>query len=290
MLLELQGLSKTFAGLTALSGVSFELAEGTTMGIIGPNGAGKTTLLRLLMGFLRPSGGWARIDGRDCFRQSYEVHQRTAYLPGEPRLFRYMRGRSVLRFFADLRGDDWSRSEDIAEQLELNLARRVAFMSTGMRQKLALAATFAVDAPLLILDEPTSNLDPTVRGVVSQLVRQASGAGRTVLFSSHVLSEVEETCDRVAILRSGRLALVQSMDELRRRTRIRAKLQGSLIDPPAELELRVECVDGRLSFETDRPLPPVLEWLARLPLDDVQIDSVGLRSIYDQCFAEEVDA
>src|SRR5206468_7233994 len=137
-------------------------------------------------------------DGLDCYRQSVAVHARAAYLPGEPRVFRRMRGRDVLRFFSAVRPDgNFQRALSIAERLELDLSRQVATSSTGMRQKLALAAVMAADAPLCILDEPTSSLDPTARREVLKMVREVRERGRTVVFSSHVLSEVEEVCDRV---------------------------------------------------------------------------------------------
>ena len=174
----------------------------------------------------RPRGS-AAIGGRDCYRESVAVHAGLSYLPGDVRLVRGMKGRDVLAFFARLRGERQPvRGVQLAERLGLDLSRRVSQMSTGMRQKLALAAVLAVDVPLLILDEPTSNLDPTVRGTVSTLVREARAGGRTVIFSSHVLSEVEQTSDRVVILRQGRLVHDQVMAEIRRRHRIRAQTYG----------------------------------------------------------------
>src|SRR5262249_12742643 len=157
---------------------------------------------------------------------------------------------------------------------------RVANCSTGMRQKLALAETLAADTPLLILDEPTSNLDPTVRGEVLRLVREAQQAGRTVVFSSHVLSEVEEVCQRVAILRLGHLVHVQVMDELLRQHRIRARLKGQLPEVPAALngQLAINTMaDGHITILTPGEMSPLLGWLAQAPLDEVQIEPVGLR-------------
>ena len=158
-------------------------------------------------------------------------------------------------------------------------------MSTGMRQKLALAAALAADTPLVILDEPTANLDPTVRAEVGQLVREARAAGRTVMFSSHVLSEVEEVCDRVVILRAGRLVHEQVMEPLRRRHRIRALLDGPL--PPVPPALAAHLVveqrkEHELVIETPGELSPLLGWLATLPLRDVLIEPAGLRAVYER--------
>jgi ABC-2 type transport system ATP-binding protein len=260
--------------------------QGEVFGLLGPNGAGKTTLIRLLLGYLKPTSGSATIHGLDCREQSVAVRRVVSYLPGEPRLFRQMRGRKVLKFFAEIRpGGDFRRSLQLAERLELELSRRVALMSTGMRQKLALAATLAADTPLLILDEPTSNLDPTVRRIVLEMVAEARGQGRTVLFSSHVLSEVENVCDRVAFLRAGHLVHLQVMAELKRRHRIRAELQGFLPAPPPELAGELEIHrshGGQLTIETPGELSSLLRWLATLPLKQMTVEPVGLRTLYDR--------
>ena len=200
-------LTKRYGDFTALSNCSLSVVRGEVFGLLGPNGAGKTTLIRLLLGYLQPTSGKLSVDDIDPRIDGVALRRKVAYLPGDARLPRHMRGSSVLKFFAEMHpSGNLQRSEAVAQQLELDVRTRVAFMSTGMRQKLALAVVFGVDTPLLILDEPTANLDPTVRGNVLQLVLDAKRAGRTVMFSSHVLSEIEETCDRVAFLRKGLLA------------------------------------------------------------------------------------
>lgn len=278
------GLTKRYGTAAALQDCSLEVREGEVFGLLGLNGAGKTTLLRLLLGFMRPTAGSATVAGYDCHTQSLEVRRRVAYLPGEVRLFRSMRGREVLEFFARLRGEAPERAVRFADRLDLDLAVRVAAMSTGMRQKLALASTFAATTPVVILDEPTSNLDPSARAVVMELVREARFAGRTVVFSSHVLPEVEEACDRVAIVRSGRLVHTQVLADLHGKHRIRARLSGSLPPVPPALQATVSLdhtSDHEVCIETAGPLADVLGWLATLPLGEVRIDPLGLRSVYD---------
>lgn len=278
-------LTKRYASVIALDRCTLEVARGEVFGLLGPNGSGKTTLLRLLMGFLRPTSGQATIDGLDCHRQSVEVHRRVAYLPGDVRLFGNMRGSDVLRFFSRIRrGGDLRRELELAERLGLDISRPVGRMSTGMRQKLALAAVMAVDTPLVILDEPTANLDPSVRGVVLALVREARQAGRAVIFSSHVLDEVEDSCDRVGIMRAGKLAHLQAIADLRRQHRIRARLTAPLPAPPADLEagLEVSTAESGVTIETPGELSPLLGWLATLPLADVRIEPIGLRAVYDR--------
>ena len=286
MLVATDQLTKRYGTFAALDGCSLGVREGEVFGLLGPNGAGKTTLLRLLLGFIVPTSGSARIAGFDCRSESLAVRASTAYLPGEARLFRRMSGHSVLDFFAGLRWEcRRAEAARVAERLDLDCRRQVARMSTGMRQKLALAVVLATDAALVILDEPTANLDPTARAEVLELVREARAAGRTVIFSSHVLSEVEETCDRVAILRRGRLVHEQSIAALRRSHRINARLAGPLGEVPSELAGRMTVTtgdDGEVTIDAGDSLASLLGWLARLPLQEVRIEPVGLGAVYDQ--------
>jgi ABC-2 type transport system ATP-binding protein len=282
---ETRDLTKRFGSFTALDGCSLSVHRGEVFGLLGPNGAGKSTLIRLILGFLNPTSGSATVDGLDCTLQQVNVHRLISYLPGDARLFRMMRGRQVLKFFCDMRNSaDYPRALVLAERLELDLSKFVVFMSTGMRQKLALSVCLATSAPLLILDEPTANLDPTVRGEVIKLVDEARRAGRTVLFSSHVLSEIEDVCDRVGILRAGELVHLQCLKELMRKHRISAKVAGSLPEIPAHLRslLTIREADGRVQIETPGELSAVLHWLANANLQDIYVQPIGLRSVYDK--------
>ena len=286
MIVKTDQLTKRYGSFTALDACSLSVPQGEVFGLLGPNGAGKTTFLRLLLGFIHPTSGSARVAGHDCLRESLAVRAATAYLPGEARLFRRMSGHAVLDFFAGLRrGCRRDEAAGIARRLDLDCSRQVARMSTGMRQKLALAVVLATDAALVILDEPTANLDPTARAEVLDLVREARAAGRTVMFSSHVLSEVEETCDRVAILRAGRVVHEQSIESLRRHHRISARLNGPMGGVPEGLRDRVTVStgrDGTIVLETADSLAPLFGWLATLPIAEVRVDPVGLAAVYDR--------
>ena len=280
-----QSLTKIYGPLRALDDCTLQVEQGEVFGLLGPNGAGKTTLIRLLLGFLQPSSGTAEIAGLDCQRQSVAVRKNVAYLPAEAALFPQMRGREVLRFFAEIRGGRVERSLEIARRLELDLTRNVGYMSTGMKQKLALAATMGAEVPLYILDEPTANLDPSVRSTVLALVAEARDRGATVMFSSHVLAEVEEVCDRVVILRSGQLVHMQVLAELRAQHRILAWLNGPLPELPRDLsstDFSVTQEGDLATIESAGELAPLLGWLAQLPLRDIRIEPVGLRAVYDR--------
>lgn len=290
MFVTTNALAKKYGPSVALEACSLHISQGEVFGLLGHNGAGKTTLLRLLLGYIAPSAGVACVDGLDCSTQSLAVRSRTAYLPGESRLFRRMKGHVVLDFFSGLRKECCRlRANRIADRLELDCNRQVARMSTGMRQKLALAIVLSTDVPLVILDEPTANLDPTARSEVLKMVEESRSAGRTVIFSSHVLSEVESTCDRVVILRSGNVVHEQSIESIKRSHRITARLVGPLGKLPTHLEDVVairsaKAVDdvSQVTIESSGSLKEMLGWLAELPLEEVHIEPVGLSSIYEQ--------
>ncbi len=284
-LIQARSLTKKFGGFTALDRCSIEIDEGEVFGLLGPNGAGKSTFLRLLLGFLKPTSGSAEIGGLDCLQQRVEVHRMVSYLPGDARLFRMMRARKMLAIFCGFREDaSFEKAVEIADRLELDLSRWVGLMSTGMRQKLALAITLCSQTPLVILDEPTANLDPTVRGRVMELVNEAKASGRTVIFSSHVLPEIEDTCDRVGILRAGQLVHLESMSRLKKQHRILANLKGDLPELPEGLResLVIKQNGSSVQIETPGELSAVLRWLSAAPISDVYIQPVGLQAVYDR--------
>ncbi|MDC0936499.1 ABC transporter ATP-binding protein [Pirellulales bacterium] len=285
MLLTAQSLTKRFGQVEALCNCSIAADRGEVLGLLGPNGAGKTTFLRLLLGFLKPTSGSAHIDGFDCYRQPVSAHRRLAYLPGEVRLISKLTGRGCLEFFTQLRpAGALQPALKIAQRLDLDLSRRVGQMSTGMRQKLALAIALAPDVPLTVLDEPTANLDPNARRIVLELVRECRDAGNTVLFSSHVLGEVEEACDRAALLRGGRLVEEVTLAEIRGRRRIRMKLTGPLTPPPEAIarSIEVDADDRAATVLAEGDLAPLLKWLAEQPIAELQIEAAGLRTVYER--------
>ena len=276
-------LRKTFGSFVALDDITLEVGRGQVFGLLGPNGAGKSTLIRTLMGFLKPTSGSATVDGIDCHADRLTVHQQVTYLPGDARVYGLMKGRSILKQFARyLSNASYQRALEVADRLELDLSRWVGLMSTGMRQKLALAVCLSVDCPLVILDEPTANLDPTIRGRVLDFVSEAKKAGKTVIFSSHVLSEIEEVCDEVGILKKGELVFRESMSSINRQHRITVGCQGGLPPVPAPLTdlLSITEKSERSIIETPDRVPEVLRWLAQADLDEISIEPIGLKSVY----------
>jgi len=221
-MIELDGLAKRYGEFTALGGLSLRVERGEIFALLGPNGAGKTTTMRILMGFLKPSGGSARIDGRDCFEHRVELKRTVGYLPDEPFFYDYLRGSEIVEFSGDMHGlpraEAASRAAPLVERLELGpaLADYAVNYSRGMKKKLALVCALLHRPELLILDEPTSGLDPLASRRLNELIVEFQGSGATVLLSSHLLDQVERLCQRIAIVSGGRVAALGSLEELRR--------------------------------------------------------------------------
>ena len=208
-------LRKDYGAARGVFDLELEVPEGDVFGFLGPNGAGKTTTIRMLTGLIHPTGGDAAVFGLDCQRDSVAVKRLIGYLPGELPQFAGMRGREVVTYLAAMRGSiDQGRVRELAERFDLDLSRRFREYSHGNKQKLGLLLAFMHRPRLLILDEPTSGLDPLNQQTFHELVHEARQAGATIFLSSHVLSEVEEICSRVAIIRRGHLVSNMTMDKV----------------------------------------------------------------------------
>jgi len=211
-----QGLSKRFGDVDALRDLDLEVGEGDVVGYLGPNGAGKTTTIRLLLGLSRPSAGRAEIFGLDCQRQVVEVHRRVAYVPGEASLWPSLTGAETLHLLGRVHGEvDPAYRDELVARFDFDPSKKVRTYSKGNRQKLILIAALMTRPPLLVLDEPTSGLDPLMEQAFRRCVHEARQRGQTIFLSSHILSEVEALCDRVGILRDGRLVEMGTLAEMR---------------------------------------------------------------------------
>src|SRR6478735_986241 len=227
--ISVSGLHKSFGRTHALDGLDLEVETGEVHGFLGPNGAGKSTTIRVLLGLLRADAGAAQVLGRDPWADAVEAHRRIAYVPGDVTLWRNLSGGEGIDLYGRLRGGlDTRRRAELVERFELDPTKKGRTYSKGNRQKVALVAAFASDVDLLILDEPTSGLDPLMEEVFQRCVEEERERGRTVLLSSHILSEVEELCDRVSIIRKGRTVESGSLADLRHltRTSVTAELAG----------------------------------------------------------------
>jgi ABC-2 type transport system ATP-binding protein len=233
--IEVAGLRKSFGPTIALDGLDLSVADGEVHGFLGPNGAGKTTTIRILLGLLHADGGSARMLGGDPWSQATELHRRLAYVPGDVSLWPNFTGGEVIDLLGRLRGGlDGGRRASLIERFELDPTVRARAYSKGNRQKVALIAALASDVELLLLDEPTSGLDPLMEAAFRSCIEEERQGGRTVLLSSHILSEVEALCDRVTIIRSGKMVETGSLSDLRHLTR--TSISAELDRPPQGLD------------------------------------------------------
>ncbi|MEU8779438.1 ABC transporter ATP-binding protein [Streptomyces sp. NPDC048606] len=261
------GLHKSFGRTHALDGLDLQVATGEVHGFLGPNGAGKSTAIRVLLGLLRADSGTAELLGGDPWADAVALHRRLAYVPGDVTLWRDLSGGEVIDLLGRLRGGlDEARRAELTERFELDPTKKGRTYSKGNRQKVALVAAFASDAELLVLDEPTSGLDPLMEEIFQTCVTEARAAGRTILLSSHILSEVEALCDRVSIIRKGRTVETGSLADLRHltRTSLRAELAGppdGLAHLPGVHDVEVRGTKVTLQADTDK-LDAVLRSLA----------------------------
>jgi ABC-2 type transport system ATP-binding protein len=273
-----EGLVKTFGQTRALDGLDLTVSTGEVHGFLGPNGAGKTTTIRILLGMTRANSGTARLLDGDPWSEATELHRRLAYVPGDVTLWPNLSGGEAIDLLGRMRGGlDKRRKADLLERFDLDPRKKARTYSKGNRQKVALVAALASDVELLLLDEPTSGLDPLMEEVFREVVQEVSDRdGRTVLLSSHILSEVEALCDRVTIIRAGRAVESGTLSDLRHltRTSIKAELVGPM-NGLAELkgvhDLQLE--DGRVRFDVDTDeINPVLR----------RLTEVGVRSLVSQ--------
>jgi ABC-2 type transport system ATP-binding protein len=275
--ISISGLRKSFGQSLALDGLDLSVSTGEVHGLLGPNGAGKTTTIRILLGLVRADGGEARLLGGDPWRDIVALHRRLAYVSEDVSLWPNLSGGEVVDLLGRLRGGlNPERRADLLKRFDLNPRIKGRAYSKGNRQKVALVAALASDAELLILDEPTSGLDPLMEAVFRECIEEEREKGRTVLLSSHVLAEVEALCDRVTIIRKGRVVETGSLEDLRHLTR--TSITAELTSPPSGLaELPgiydLEMEDTRVHFDAENSaLDPALRLLA----------GAGVRSLVSQ--------
>lgn len=249
------GLVKTFGRTRALDNLDLTVNAGEVHGFLGPNGAGKSTTIRILLGLLRADAGQVEVLGRDPWRDAVDLHRQMAYVPGDVELWPELTGGEAIDLLGRLRGNiDPARRKDLIERFDLDPTKKGRTYSKGNRQKVAIVAALASDAELLVLDEPTAGLDPLMEVVFRDLIRQMKAEGRTVLLSSHILSQVEELADRVSIIRQGKIVQSGTLAEMRllTRTTIEAETSQSVtgLDRVPGIH-NLQIASGRVQFVVD---------------------------------------
>lgn len=254
-MLKVNQLTKKFGTFTALNGVNFEVGKGEVFGFIGPNGAGKSTTIRVLLGLIQSTSGDATIFGKNVWTEAVEIHKRLAYVPGDVHLWPNLTGGEVIDLFGKLQGGmNREKRDELIARFDLDPTKKCKTYSKGNRQKIALVSAFASEADLFILDEPTSGLDPLMEHIFQESVLELKQQGKSVLLSSHILSEVEKLCDRIGIIRQGEIIESGTMGELRHLTRTNFIVETK--KPILSLETlngihQIEKQGDTLSFQVD---------------------------------------
>ena len=284
--IETQDLTVYYGKHRGILNVDLVVEKGEVFGFLGPNGAGKTTTQRVLLDVFPPTRGQARVFGKDCQKDGVEIRKHIGYLPGELALYANMRAKDFFKMYEYLRQDKKTSGywQELADRLDLDTNRKISQFSRGNKQKVGVVAAFMNKADLLILDEPTGGLDPLVQKTVLELVRETKAEGRTIFFSSHILSEVQAVCDRVGIIRDGQLVATQRVEDLfaQRMNRITLIFQGP---PPTEAfqldgvaELRIG--QKSLTLEVRKNLPAVLAAAAQHQVMDIETHNISLEEIF----------
>ncbi|WP_205631513.1 ABC transporter ATP-binding protein [Leifsonia xyli] len=297
--IDVSGLEKRFGRVRALDGLDLSVTQGTVHGFLGPNGAGKSTTIRVLLGLARPDGGRAELFGRDPWKDAVDLHRRVAYVPGDVSLWPNLSGGEAIDLVARLRGGASDKSaysarrKRLLDVFQLDPTKKGRAYSKGNRQKVALVAAFATPADLYILDEPTSGLDPLMEAVFDSEIRRVAAEGATVLLSSHILSEVEQLCGRVTIIRSGRTVETGTLDELRHLTRTEVSFRADGVPQDALAQLPsahdVDVRDGRIRFTADSDaLAPVLAELARLDVRGLTVAPPSLEELFLRHYGDDL--
>ncbi|GAE94431.1 ABC-type multidrug transport system [Gracilibacillus boraciitolerans JCM 21714] len=225
-MIEVRQIEKKFGSFKALNGINFEVKQGEVYGFIGPNGAGKSTTIRILLGIIQATSGNALIFGKDVWKEAVDIHRRVAYVPGDVYLWESLTGGEIIDTFLKLKGSiNKQKRDELVERFQLDPRKKAGSYSKGNRQKIALISAFSSDADLYILDEPTAGLDPLMEQIFQECVQEVKANGKSVLLSSHILSEVEKLCDRVGIIREGEMIESGTLDELRHLTRTHIQLK-----------------------------------------------------------------
>ena len=292
--IQTEGLTKHYGDVHALVDLDLEIRPGEIFGFLGPNGAGKTTMIRTILDEIRPTAGSASILGMDSHEQSVEIRGYVGYVPGDLAMYPNLTGSDTLTYFANLRGGvDWSYVEELADRLDADLTRKVGDLSSGNRQKIGLIQAFMNKPEVLIMDEPSSGLDPLIQREFQTMMREVASEGRTVFLSSHTLSEVQRVAERVGIIRHGLLVAVETVSSLRSKAIRKVDLyfdesvDGAVFEPlPGVRDVAVENHHVTLSF--DGQMETLLKVLAdRYHLLDITTQEADLEEIFLTYYRDE---
>ncbi len=292
-IIEIKDLSKSYGKQVALEGVNLNVKSGEVYGFIGPNGAGKSTTIRILLGMLKKDGGEVKIFGKDPWDNAVEIHKKIAYIPGDVNLWPNLTGGEVIDFLGRLNGQVNSNlKQELLEKFQLNPKKKCRSYSKGNRQKVALVSAFLSDAEVFILDEPTSGLDPLMEQVFQSCILEAKKQGKTIFLSSHILAEVEALCDKVGIIRQGKIVEEGTLDELRHLTRTTVTVQLNNQDDIKDIEgiydLSKLNEKWRFSLDTNA-MESVMQKLASMGIKSLVAEPPTLEELFIRHYGESDD-
>lgn len=292
-IIEIKGLSKSYGKQVALEGVNLNVKKGEVYGFIGPNGAGKSTTIRILLGMIKKDGGVVKILGKDPWDNAVEIHKKLAYIPGDVNLWPNLTGGEVIDFLGRLNGQvDSNLKQELLEKFQLNPKKKCRSYSKGNRQKVALVSAFLSDAEVLILDEPTSGLDPLMEQVFQSCILELKKQGKTIFLSSHILAEVEALCDRVGIIRQGKIVEEGTLDELRHLTRSTVTVQLNNQDDIKDIEGIYDLLklNEKWKFSVDtNAMVSVMQRLASMGIKSLVAEPPTLEELFIRHYGESDD-
>lgn len=299
--IDVEGFAKSYGAVQAVKGISFSVAQGEIFGFLGPNGAGKSTTIRAMLDFIRPSAGTIRLLGLDAQRDTLSIHRRAGYVPGDVRLPRGITGRQLLDRYSRMQGLQPVLLDELIERFKVEVERPLQGYSKGMRQKIALVQAFMCDPELVILDEPTSGLDPISQRAFNNFLLDEARSGRTVFMSSHIMADVEKTCGRVGVIRSGELVAVERIETLRQRAGQTVTVEFGPTERPADLDALRQIpgvVDlavsnhgasvgpgpGAVTFTVRGSVNPLIKTLARYDVARLSAEEAPLEEVFLQFY------
>jgi len=279
-IIEIKNLTKYYGKIKGIENITFSVKKGEIFGFLGPNGAGKTTTIRTLLGFLKPTSGEAFIFNKNISEDIVEIRKNVGYIPGELSLYEHLTGKQLLKYFSNLRNTELVLLDKLLEIFDLPLDRRIKSYSKGMKQKLGVVQAFMDDPKIVIMDEPTSGLDPLLQQKFYKFLKDEKKKGRTMFFSSHILSEVDKICDRVGIIREGNLVALENVEKLKQKSgkKIRLKIKE---DPKKFLGPdNLKIVDGWIEFVTEDDINSWIKKISKFTVIDLQIKEFSLEDIF----------
>ena len=278
--IEIKNLTKFYGKIKGIENLTLSVKKGEIFGFLGPNGAGKTTTIRTLLGYLKPTTGKAYILGKNINDSIVDIKREVGYIPGDLNLYGHLNGRQFLDYFASLRNTEMSLLDDLLKVFDVPLNRKIKGYSKGMKQKLGIIQAFMDDPEIVIMDEPTSGLDPLLQQKFYDFLYSQKKKGRTMFFSSHVLSEVDKICDRIGIIRNGNLVALEDVETLKgkmgKMIRVRIKEKSEMFKGPENMKIK----DGWIEFVTNDDVDYWIKMLSKYTIVDLEINEFSLEDIF----------